>query len=289
MDHALLLCCGNSRFFPQASIRSKIISSRNFTKPLDLNFFRSKYSTSTSTTPPLISSRSLTNSCSTPLTVGHPQGINARPLIGTTLPRFSSAHSSSSDHHDGDNGIFARASSFRAGVGAAPLALSCVLSILSCGSMIQFMNPSKAIAQPQKPYSSQTSKRDIITNAADESKSISPMSGTDTMRAFLHEIMYLSKSFPTFNKDTYLAALQKETLELIKDGKSDEAVEKLKEECRALSAPDPERKRYVEFLLVEILISRGDYEEASKLECLKDNRPSDVRPELYKVLSHIRS
>ena len=204
MDDALVLRCGNSQIFPPAFPHSKFILSRKFAKPHDLIYFRLKNSTFTCTTP-LISS--LSNCCSATLTVSHPQGISTGRLLisATTLAhhgRFSSTPSSSwssdndrdhdhQDDYEGNNGKIAKTSGFRAGVGVS-LALSCVLGILCCGSMILFMSPSKAIAgffsrSRTITYSNDDTDNDIVLDSM-----ISPLNGTETMKAFLDGILYLT-------------------------------------------------------------------------------------------------
>ncbi|KAK9267771.1 hypothetical protein L1049_010205 [Liquidambar formosana] len=72
---------------------------------------------------------------------------------------------------------------------------------------------------------------------------------------------------------------------LMKSGKSDEALELLKQEYEDCDKNGPDAYR-VEMALVEILICQGKYEEASRRRCLQEGiaYTSDGRVPLYKAI-----
>ncbi|XP_062095985.1 uncharacterized protein LOC133801751 [Humulus lupulus] len=297
MDHALILHhCRNSHFNLHPSTRFNINSYTKLTKPHDLVFLRPKHKT-------LNNNSSITTS--TDLTLGHqPKRININTTTQAHHGRFSlsALPSSSSDHHDyghqdqdhddyegGNSTKIAKiVSSWR-----ASLALGYVLGILCCGSMVVFMRPQNAIASFHLRFPSRSSS---TREPAAEVGMISPVSGRNTLKTFLHGVLFLTSANPKATSmanvppmgsgTEEISALKKKAIELIKVGRRDEAL-KLMNKKRDAVMRAPEEKYYVEMAIIELLIILGEYREALRLGYLDDENkiPSDfVRRDFYKAV-----
>ncbi|GAV79439.1 hypothetical protein CFOL_v3_22904 [Cephalotus follicularis] len=94
----------------------------------------------------------------------------------------------------------------------------------------------------------------------------------------------LGKEHPDFKK------LQVTIAQLEMSGKEAEAVKILEEEMKqALHQKKPQEAYEIEMLLVEMLIYKGDFKEAGKRHCLKQEEITDARRPLYKAIIHIMS
>ncbi|XVF87169.1 hypothetical protein PTKIN_Ptkin18bG0097400 [Pterospermum kingtungense] len=77
-----------------------------------------------------------------------------------------------------------------------------------------------------------------------------------------------------------------EVVNIMKRGQPDEALHKLKTECKKYEMTEPETSYFMHMALIEILICQGKYEEAFEFMSAHDLKISDfdVRPTLYKAI-----
>ncbi|XP_020262682.1 uncharacterized protein LOC109838666 [Asparagus officinalis] len=82
--------------------------------------------------------------------------------------------------------------------------------------------------------------------------------------------------------------LQRTAAKLEMSGKEDEAVEMLQKALKEAEKDGKPHEAYeLEMLLVEMLIYKGNYQDALKCKCLNDKEISDARGPLYQAVVHL--
>ncbi|XVF27326.1 hypothetical protein REPUB_Repub14bG0097600 [Reevesia pubescens] len=180
----------------------------------------------------------------------------------------------------------------RGAVGAS-LALACALTIIGCSSKIMNL---KAIAGPrQQVYRKAPSfGPQFIPQSPGKValKSLLDITANLASKEEIRKVKDVNQGPPSPalrnlppSKDQ-IDGLKEEAVSLIKKGQPDEALDKLKQECKRLEMSGPETAYYINLVLVEILICQGKYEEAFEFmnTHVQKMSASDVRPTLYKAI-----
>ncbi|KAF4360185.1 hypothetical protein CsatB_001923 [Cannabis sativa] len=296
MDHALIFNpCQNSHFHikPLTRFNSNTQNTKlSNSKPHDqLLFLRPKHKT-------LAHDHQLLN---TTTTTTHQARHHGRFSL-SALPS-SSDHDDHDDDDEGNNNgeKIAKSNNLRgSGVGAT-LALSYVLGILCCGSMIVVMRPQNAFASFYNRFlsrsSSTSSSRDQVAPRMMDEGIITPISGKNTLTTFLQEVLFLTSNpkalvmpynIPAIGSNEEVVALKKKAIELIKVGKREEALNLLSKKREDIIRDKLSQEKYfIEMAIIEVLIILGEYEKALQLRYLDDgdNIESDrVQRDFYKAI-----
>ncbi|CAN8287554.1 unnamed protein product [Cochlearia groenlandica] len=232
----------------------------------------------------------LTSTHKNPFLGVHSNGNRSnRLVIGRQIAMAKSSSKSSHEDHNDKKLI----KTFNMAAGAS-LALACALSIFG----FKVKNMSYAAAAAGQPSAADMIISEKPTAAVSANYGMYPLPAKYALRSLFEVSSMLASAKPIPSQRPFnlyklpslpskedIDSIKMEAVERMKEGKSEEAVQLLRD-ANMRYKNEPEADFNVQMALVEILILLERYQEAGEYSCLNDDNSqiSDVRIPLYKAI-----